>query len=84
MQIFLIYLMSLLFVGPIMRFFFYSDGRIQKWRLRKAIDSIRAYIEEHGLHTEFKVNYKTRTFAIGIIEEEVNRIYKFYIKIYYK
>jgi hypothetical protein len=78
MKYYVVAIVSSLITWQLMWFFLFDEGRIQKWRLRKAIDNIRDYIEEHGLHTEFKVNYKNRTFAIGIIEEEVNRIYKFY------
>lgn len=66
----------------LMWFFFIDDGRVQKWRLRNAIDNIRFYIKEHTeegcIPIAVSVPYRKKEFSIGILKTEVNYRYSFF------
>lgn len=81
-MIFLIMICCSAVTWQLMHFFVMDDGRVQKWRLRKSVESIRRYIRNNiiqgGLPTALTITYRNKTFEIGILEEEVNYYYKYY------
>jgi hypothetical protein len=82
MKYYVVAIVSSLITWQLMWFFLFDEGRIQKWRLRKSIETIRKYIsdniKEGGLPFALTVTYRNRVFEVGILEEKVNSVYKYY------
>ena len=62
--------------------FFMSDGRYQKYRVRKSLENIYKYQLDHkGDRTvppEVCVTFKNRNFKVGIVKTDSNRQYSTY------
>lgn len=65
-------------------FFYFDAGRMQKWRLRNAIDNVSRYLENERvendklLRGEVSFYYRNRKFNLGIIEHRENNVYRIY------
>ena len=65
-------------------FFYFDVGRMQKWRLRNAIDNVSRYLENERvendklLRGEVSFYYRNRKFNLGIIEHRENNVYRIY------
>lgn len=67
----------------VMHFFFMSDGGVQRWRLRNALDNIVRYIQNNTAdgHPPCEVTfyYKNKKFSVGVLKNDVEHlVYKNY------
>ena len=62
--------------------FFMSDGRYQKYRVRKSLENIHRYQLDHKgdktVPPEVSVTFKNRNFKVGVIKTDSNRQYSTY------
>jgi hypothetical protein len=69
-------------IFQLMYFFYFDEGRVQKWRLRKSIDSIINYcssITKAGdIRAQVHFVYKGKVFDVGIFDKDVNYHYKLF------
>lgn len=70
-------------IFQLMYFFYFDTGRVQKWRLRKALDSVNKYINnntaEGHCRCEVSFIYKNKKFSVGIIKKDISYHYKQYL-----
>lgn len=69
-------------VFQLVYFFYFNEGRVQKWRLRNSIDRIIDYCssitKEGGIRAQVHFVYKSKVFDVGIFDKEVNYHYKLF------
>ena len=69
----------------LMWFFCLEEGRVQRWRLRRALDNIAAYLEKEKeakdtvVPQELTFYFKNKKFSIGLFKRDVEYlVYKTY------
>lgn len=71
-----------LVIFQLVYFFYFDEGRVQKWRLRKSIDSIINYCssatEPGCIRAQVSFVYKGKRFDVGIFDKDVNYYYKLF------
>lgn len=69
-------------LSQLIYFFYFDEGRVQKWRLRKSIDSIIDYCsritKEGDIRAQVHFVYKSKVFDIGIFDKDINYYYKLF------
>lgn len=77
-----ILVVTIILTWQLMYFFVVREGRFQKWRLRKSIETIHRYIKNNthngSLPVALTFTYRKKSFDVGIIEERLNSSYKYY------
>lgn len=63
-------------------FFYFNEGKVQKWRLRKSIDRIIDYCnsitKDGDIRAQVHFVYKGKVFDVGIFDKDVNYHYKLF------
>lgn len=69
-------------IFQLMYFFYFDEGRMQKWRLRNSIDRIIGYCssitKEGDIRAQVHFVYKGKVFDVGIFDKDVNNRYKLF------
>ena len=72
-------------IWQVMWFFFADGGKVQRWRLRRALDNIAAYLEKEKeakdviIPQELTFYFKNKRFSIGLFKKDVEYlVYKTY------
>lgn len=69
-------------VFQLVYFFYFNEGKIQKWRLRNSIDRIIEYCDSNtkdgSIRAQVHFVYKGKVFDIGIFDKDINYHYKLF------
>lgn len=69
-------------IFQLMYFFYFDEGRMQKWRLRNSIDRIIGYCnsitKDGGIRAQVHFVYKGKVFDVGIFDKDLNYCYKLF------
>lgn len=83
MKLFFIWAATSFITWQLLYFFVYDCGRIQRWRLRRALDNIVSFIKDNTAAgrppIELTFCYKNKKFGVGVLEKEIEySVYKTY------
>lgn len=69
-------------IFQLMYFFYFDEGRMQKWRLRNSIDCIIGYCDsitkDGDIRAQVHFVYKGKVFDVGIFDKDLNYCYKLF------
>jgi hypothetical protein len=58
--------------------FIFSDSKYQKYRFRKALETIYSYSSRSGRSAEMSIMHKNRLFTISVQHKPINAVYSYY------